>query len=270
MADSDPLVDVHNLDALLIGTGEFFFAEDALTAAAAGAPGKGYRSFDNLKAFALQPEAEQKEHIGSYRGKRRVDRTFITQTKLGYRLTCDTMGLQKLLFMFFATEATAFTQSALTAANGDALAFSTGSLASQPNLWYDVLYSGVQVRNITALTIATLTENTDFVVDKLLGRVRFLTSQTASRVPVVTAPAITSSSAGYLKALTPQTKNLRKGIGRLVCYDQDPDNIVFDHAGFGCEVYISNQVEVNGEDVASYEVIVKLTSPVGTVFCRED
>lgn len=271
MATTDPLVDVHNLDALLIGTGEFFFAEDAATAAQAGAPGKGYRSFDNIKAFAIQPEAEQKEHVGSYRGTRKVDKTFITQTKIGYRLTCDTIGLQKLLFMFFGTEATPFTQAAITAQNGDALAFGAGANASDPNKWYDLLYTGVRVREVSAVTVATLTEGTDFVVDKKLGRIRFLTAQNTSRVPVITAPAVTSSDAGYLKALTPQTKALRKGIGRLVCYDQDSGNeVVFDHADFGCEIYITNQAEVNGEDVSSYEVIVKLTNPVGTVFARED
>lgn len=266
---SDSLVDVHNLDALLIGTGEFHFSEGALTAVEAGTAGKGYRSFDNVKAFALQPEAEQKEHVGSYRGIRVVDKTIITQAKFGYRLTLDTFDLQKLLFMFFGVETTAFTQGALSTVNGDAIVFSVGS-PSESNKWYDLRYSGARVREASAVTIATLVENTDFVIDAKLGRIRFLTAQTVSRTPVISAPAITSSSSKYLKALTPLAKTLRKGIARLVCYDQNDDNIVvFDHVDFGCEVYISNQAEISGDDFSSFEIIVKLTSPVGTVYARE-
>lgn len=266
---SSALVDVHNLDALLIGTGEFHFSEGATTAALAGGVGKGYRSFDNVKAFALQPEAEQKEHVGSYRGVRRVDKTIVTQVKFGYRLTLDTFDLQKFLFMYFGVETTAFTQAALATANGDALAFSGGS-PSEANKWYDIRYSGARVREISALTIATLTENTDFVVDTKLGRIRFLVAQSSSLTPVITAPEITSASSTYLKALTPLEKTLRKGIARLVCYDQNDDNIiVFDHVDFGCEVYLNNQTEVSGDDFSSYELIVKLTSPVGTVYARE-
>lgn len=268
MSDS-ALVDVHNLDALLIGTGEFHFAEGASTAAEAGGVGMGYRPFDNIKAFALQPESEQKEHFGSYRGQRVSDKTITTQSKFGYRLTCDTFTLQKFLFMFFGVETTAFTQSALSTVSGDALAFSSPT-PSESDKWYDVLYNGIRVREISALTIATLTEGTDFVVDPRLGRIRFLTARTASVTPVISAPAITASSSTYLKAITPLQKPLRTGMGRLVCFDQNDDSaIVFDHVDFGCEVYVSNQAEVDGEDYSSYEIIVKLTRPVGTVYARE-
>ncbi len=265
----DPLVDQHNLNALLIGTGEFHFAKNATTELIAGAAGKGYKSFDNVKMFALQPEIEKKEHKGSYRGIRKIDKTIVTAMNFTYKLTFDAIGLNKLLLMFLGSEGTAYTQLIATAANADAMAFSTGASASGIVNWYDVLRSGVQVRDLTALTIATLVEGTDFVVDYKLGRVRFLVDQVASLVPVVTAPAITSSSTGYLRTITPFQEAIQKGIGRLLCYDQNSNSIVaFDHKGFGCELSVMGNTEF-AEDVATIDVLCRVTSPAGSVFSRE-
>lgn len=268
--ETDP--NVHNLNALLIGTGEFHFAEGA-TLATAGKPGFGFKSFDNVKAFQLAPEKESKEHIGSYRGVKRRDKTFNISAKFSYKLTLDTVGLQKLLLMFFGIAATPFTQSALTTSAGDALNFTTAN--SVKGEWYDLRVAGARVRNITAavFTVSStpLVENTDYVLDATLGRVRFITTQTGSVTFTVSAPAVNSSSANYLKALTPLGKATRSGIARLTCYDQnEPNQVVFDHVDFGCEVNVSNQADVNGDDVSSYEVTVNLTDPVGTVFVRED
>ncbi len=265
----DPTSYAHNLNALLIGTGEFSFASGATTAAQAGGVGYGYRPFGNVKAFALQPKITTKEHTGAYRGVRSVDKTFTPGLELLYKLTLEEIGLNSLLLALLGSTGTAFTQTVQSAVAGDALVF-TSPLPSDPLKWYDIKVAGVQIRDLTALTVTTLVEGTDFRVDYKLGRIQFLAAQTTSRTPTVSAPAITSSDNGYLRAITPLNTGKATGIGRIVCYDQASTSIVvFDHKDFACEVMSGGDTSV-GEDVASYDVIVRvLPTLAGTCYVRE-
>lgn len=257
----------HNTTAHMLGTGEFSFCEGSgLTAATAAA--KGYVDFGNVKVFAVMPESEMKEHIGAYRGTLRRDRIDKRVLKLAYRLTCDEWDLRKLLFLFYGEEATAFTQSALAADDGQALDFS--STSSVAGRWYDLFdTNGKRVRKLTAVTIATLTEGTDFEVDLVLGRIKFLTEQSASLTPVLTAEEITASDAGYMEALTPLQLGQRRGFGRIVCFDENADEgVVFDHHDFGCDVSVEGQPNVDGQEYSTFDIMVTVTDPVGTLWNR--
>ena len=101
----DPL---HSVAALLIGTGEFSFSEGAVSAADAKA--KGFVDFGNISAFTPNITAESQEHVGSYRGVRRVDKTVTTKASLDYSLKCDEWSPTILRMLYggdMATPATA-------------------------------------------------------------------------------------------------------------------------------------------------------------------
>lgn len=261
-----PDIQPHDLDALLIGTGEFSFAVGATTTTAGGINGP-FTDVGNVTAFQIQPETTRQDHRGSYRGIKRLDKSVITAADAKYLIRIDEWKKDNLLYLFYGDDGTAWTQSSQSSASADALDFS--STAAVIGKWYDVTVSGARVRDLTALTIATLTENTDFVVDYELGRVRFLTAQSASRTPTISANAITSSDAKYLYGVTPLANPSRSGIGRLTCFDQSESaKVVFDHVDFGCEVSINGQPEVDGENYSNIELMVSVTSPVGTLYVR--
>jgi len=268
-----PDVQPHNLNALLLGTGEFSFCEDALTEAAAGL--KGYRDWGNVVAFSIKPDLQKVDHIGSYRGVRRIDTTAVKQTETSYQLKLDEIGRDRLQSLFYGDVGTPFTQTVKAAVAGDSLDFSVTNAVI--GYWYDLMIGGVRIKELTAATLAhgtgpstPLVEHTDFELDKKLGRVRFLTAQTWALDITITAPAITSASVGYRQTITPQTKPIRRGIGRLICFDQHPtDPVVFEHSGFACEVYLDSMDEIDGDKYANVMMTVQVTSPVGTVYTRE-
>jgi hypothetical protein len=261
-----PDIQEHDLQSLLIGTGEFSFAAGATTATAGGVTAP-YTDVGNVIAFQVQPETTRQDHKGSYRGIKRLDKSLITSADTKYLVRIDEWKKDNLLYLFYGDDGTAWTQSSASSASGDALDFS--ATAAVIGKWYDVKISGARIRDLTALTIATLAEGTDFVVDYELGRVRFLTAQSASRTPTVSANAISASSSKYLYGVTPLANPSRSGIGRLTCYDQDENaGVVFDHVDFGCEVSINGQPEIDGENYSNIELMVSVTSPVGTLYVR--
>lgn len=255
----------HNLKSLVIGTGEFSFAENATSAA--NAKTLGWLDFGNVLAVTPQVEVTTEEHFGSYRGVRRKDKTLATQSKLTYELKLDEMNKRNLLVLFGATETTQWTQTVKSAVAGDAWAFNV--VPSGAEKWWDVLISGVRVRGITALTIPTLVEGTDFFVDQLNGRVRFAANQVASRTPTVTAPAITATDNGSFWALTPFGDVIKQGYGRLTLYDQNDNNkVVLDHQDFSCDIKIESFGELNGQNITEITMSVTITDTVGTIYSR--
>lgn len=258
---------LHNLRSVLIGvTSRFMFCEDAESLADVYA--KGAEDFGNLKAHQLQAENTTEPVMTSVDG---ITQTVDEQSRLvtlGYLLTSREQSVRDLLFAYFGTKGTPFTQAVMAAVNGNTLGFTANP--AKINAWYELRYNGVPVRNVTSVTIAGKTEGTDFILAKDLGLIRFLTAQAADLVPVITAPEITSASAGYMESITPFTKPTRRGYARLVCYDRDPQNkIVFDHRWFRCTVGISNQPDRNSESGAGeLQLKVMIMDDPGTVLAR--
>lgn len=344
MPATDP--SLRNLDALLLGTGEFSFSPDATSAADARA--KGYQDFGNIVATGLKPETDKVEHEGSYRGKRRVDKTFVTKVAMEYSLKLDEFDRQKLQLALGGTDAGTFTQSAQTAVTVPAaLAFAT--TAGVAGRWYDVLVSGARIRELTALlcipaasvsvtldgtantvTLAThgmedgrpvilggtlpaeltagtvyyvrdsatntfklaatpggslidftgngtsvtigkgLVENTDYVVDAKLGRVRFTAARTTNITLVVSAPAIVTGDAANLLGQTPLQSMIKSGYGRLAIFDDTHANkLVYLHEDFSCQVYLDSLDDTDGKKVAEMTLKVRVTDQVGTVWTAE-
>ena len=258
----------HNLDALLIGNGEFSLSLGASTPAQAAV--LGFRDFGNIKAFQIDSGGDDKEHFGSYRGILRRDDLRKQKLKLSYKITCDEWTPNALKFLFYGLTGNPYTRSAIAAVAGTQIAFSNGA-PSNPLLWYDILDStGARVRDLVAVTFTTKTEGTDFQLDYKLGRVQFLTAQTANVTPTITAAAVAVGGATSMATMTPLSQNLFEGIGRLVVFDEDDkQQVVLEHADFGCQVEITGSADVKADDYSDLALMVSISNPLGTVFVRQ-
>ena len=255
-------------DKLLLGTGEFKFAANIATAAAGMTAGTGYTDFGNVKAFTIQPETEGIEHIGSYRGIRRTDRRKVTKADIGYVLKLDEYGINQLLYMYYGSEGTAFTQTAHSIQAIDTMEWAT--TAGVIGQHYPIKVSGVRVVDCTAVVLTTLVEDTDYEVDLVNGWVKLLTAQAGDINGTVTSNAITSASDNYMKAVDVLTTPQREGIAQLTVFDDHPTApIVLDHQDFGCSLSINGQSEVDGQNFSEMELLCQLTVPVGTVYIRD-
>lgn len=266
---STEFVPAHNVNAILKCTAEFSFAENATTAAMAGGVGYGYRDIGNVDKSTVKLEVEKREIKGSYRGIRKTDKHLVTQEKMSFDLDSHELNAHNLSILFGGSATTGFTQSAQTAQSADALVFSSGS-PSDSSKWYDIRLSGARLRSLTTVTISTLTEGTDFEVDKKLGRIRFLTQQTASRTPVVTCPAITAADATAFTAFVPMENTSRNGIGRLTFYDENNDNrVALDYVDFKCEILAEANLEFDPESEANIKITVTVLDEPGIMYLRK-
>jgi hypothetical protein len=254
----------HNLEALLLGYGEFSFCPDALTTVQAVA--EGYIPFGNIKAFTPKPEVSKLVHHGSYRGRKLLDLIVATQSETSYALSCEEWKRSLLELLFGASVGDGHTQVELSADDADAILFSDDN-PSSANRWYDLTASGKRIIDIQSVTIAGLEEDDDFEVDRLLGKIRFLLDQTADVIPVVTAPEITSSDSNFMPSLLPGEKTSRLGIGRLTCFDRL--GVVFDHREFLCELSAEVSSQVDGDKFAEMTITVSVMAALpGEIYCR--
>jgi hypothetical protein len=251
----------HNTDALYVGTGEFSFCEGATTLAEALA--KGYIDIGNVKVFQPVVEMQKLVHVGCYRGRKIRDVTVVTQQDISYKLTGEEWKKNNLLVLYGASEGAGHTQSAQAAANADALDFTI--VNSDPSRWYDITKASAHIINLTTVTIATKTEGTDFELDKTLGKIRFITVQTTSLTPVITAPAITANDATFMPSLLPGGNLIRSGFGRLTFYDRG--GVGIDHRDFLCDLTCEGADQIDGDKWAALNLVVAVNSTVpGEVF----
>lgn len=250
MLDKQP----KNLQALLIGSGQFSFADGATNVAAARAA--GYIDFGNIVAFSLKSKGTVKEHIGSYNGVRRVDKTAVTEIRFGYQIKADESSAQNLRLALYGSLGANIVQTARVAAAADAIA---SPLAGR---WYDLVIGGVRIREITTVASSAGVEDTDYVVDYKLGRIRAITA-TGFGTLTITAPAIVATDPTSLKTIAPNTTPIRRGMGRLICYDDD-GILAFDHHDFYCELHSEGDPSFDGTKETEITVNINILNPAGT------
>lgn len=258
---------VRNLNAVRLGTGEVLFSPGATSVA--DAQSKGYVDLGNIVNISSEPENEMLEHEGSYRGIKRVDARRVIKSDFAYKIQADEISHEQLLLFLLGVAGTPFTQSALVSESGQALAFD--SVAAVPNRWYN-LYdsSGNRVREITSVTIATKTENTDFFLDKKTGRIRFAVAESTSLTPVIDAPAVSSSDTGYLKNVQVLQETIKTGYGRVMIFDDSNANkLVYDHVDFSCQVMTEGSLEFDGKKFTELTLKMTVTDEKGGVFHKE-
>ena len=254
-ADKQP----HDLSGILLGTGEFSFSDGAATVVAAQAA--GWQDFGNITAFSIQSKNDAVEHKGAYRGVRRLDKTVSKELTAGYQLKCDEVESLKMATLFYGTVGSNYTQPIRSAVAADALT------SPVKDRWYDLVISGARVRELTTVAIVStpsVVEDTDYVVDYKLGRIRFVTTPPGTLTSItITAPAITATAAGTFKTITPMNKPTRNGMARLTVWNND-GSLVLDHYDFYCEITPSGDFNI-GDAVAEITIDVKILSPVGTI-----
>lgn len=257
---------VTNLDALLRVGAEFHFASGAASVAAAAAI--GFTPFGNIVDLTPNIDTQKVEHVSSNRGAPRKDREDITRSQIQFKVKTDEFNELVQKIMLGGTTGTAFTQTSKSSTNADTLAFS-GTAATVGN-WYDITVSGARVRNLTSVTITSLTEGTHFVVDLQTGRICFLSAQSSDRVPVVSAPAITANDATYFIGIKPGQQVKLSGIGRLYMFDQNTSNPVFAaYEDFTCELTLDTASAFNATSFADLTFSVLITDTVGNWLTRK-
>lgn len=119
----------------------------------------------------------------------------------------------------------------------------------------------------TAVTwLPALVEDTNFEIDRRLGRVRFLTTQSGTVYPYLTAAAITSSSAAYAKTMQPMQNGVSEGYGRLVIFDPEKqDRVMIDHYDFSCSIVVERVGEIDGKKPSEITLRVTVTKDEGLV-----
>lgn len=258
-------VQAHDLDALLNATGEFSFSPDVSTVAAAKAA--GFVEFGNIVAVGFKPESSKEEHRGSYRGVRRKDKTIVTEINVAYSLQLDEINYEKWKYLIFGSDDSEnnFAQSSISNANADVFNFAgTPAVAGR---WYDITNNSIRVRELSNVQITGMNIGTDFFVDLKTGRIRFAAAQSSNVTPRITCPAVAAGNTGSLRAISPGTETKRSGIGRLMLFDNDhPNTLVYDHADFGCDVYLDSSDEFTGEGIATMKLVVQVANPLGTVW----
>jgi hypothetical protein len=261
----DPL---HNLTALLIGTGEFCFSEGAISPADALA--RGYLDFGNVVAFTPEANLNKEEHQGSYRGVRRADKTVVTENGFSWKIRVDEFNRKNLELLFSASATTGHTQAIQSAAAGLVLGFT--AVPAKIGYWYDLRTAGgARLFDVTSVTITGKVEGTDFVIDQKLGRIRFLTAQAADLTPTITAPAIVAGSAASFLGLTPLQDPVKQGYGRLYIYDQNDNNkLVMAHLDFKCELTMDSANEIDGTGFTDLTLDAKVGDDVGVVLVRDE
>lgn len=254
---------IRNLDALRIGTVEFRFAEGATTPAEAAA--QGFRDLGNIKEMDFDNDNEEVEHKGSYRGVKQTDRSALTETEVSYKLTVDQLDVFTTRLLSYGVEDGTHTQPSYTAQSSDALTFAT--TPSTKDRWYNITVSDARVYNIDLVSdvhdgTSSLVEGGDYMVDMKNGSIRFLTAQTTDVTVTFSAAAITSGSVGSMTKINPLQSGKIRGIGELICYDKNSDNlVVLRHLAFGCELSMDDAGKMDGESFWEGTLLVKVVPP---------
>jgi len=255
--------DLHHTRAEIQGTTMLLGCIGAVSRADAIA--KGMLDYGNFLATEIKAEANKEARLKAVRGVvRKVGHT-AGMISLGYEFTTrEVADRRKFKFGLLGSEATPFTQAALGAVNGTAIAF-TEPAPSKPGVWYALLYNGTHVHALTSVTVAGKVEGVDFVVDLKLGLIRFLVAQTANVTPVLTGPLIDASHKDYMIGVQPQTNVIYKGYWTVAAFDQDPENnLVMRHEFFSADLSVTAwpKIDHTGQSELKFQLDITQDNPV--------
>ncbi len=91
-----------NPNLLLIGSGDFsLITGTTVVPESEAAYDEASAMFGNVKTFSFQNQAETKDHFGSYRSVKILDRVFTTQLRLGYLLQLEEVDDRAVEALFY-------------------------------------------------------------------------------------------------------------------------------------------------------------------------
>lgn len=258
---------MHHTRAELQGTVEFLFSEDAISLADARL--KGYLNYGNFLGFELKADPKRTPKLAAARGIVFENGSTGAGVSLGVELsTKEVADMRKAKILLMAKDAAPFTQAAIANAAIETLAF-TAQIPAKLNYDYPLTVAGVQVRHLTAVTLALTAGavpvlGVDFTVDLELGFIRFINPATLPAntiTPTVSAPAIDSAHDKYMEGVTPMAQPTRNGWGRIIVWDSDLKNrMVKDFEPRPMEIYTSGGITVNHENQAEHKITAMFRS----------
>lgn len=96
---------MNNPNLTLVGTGDFSLIIGATTAPANESEyDAASAAFGNVKEATVMNEQEVKDHFGSYRGIRILDRSVTTQLRKGYKIKLDEFEKRTVQALFYANQ----------------------------------------------------------------------------------------------------------------------------------------------------------------------
>lgn len=145
----------------------------------------------------------------------------------------------------------------------------TGSSATITLTFSALTAAGDKLRRLTNCTFSGKTEGTDYELDLVLARVRWLTANSSATTPLITCSAITASAAQGFTEWTPMGEPVKSGYGRVVFYDTElNDTVVIDHSDFSCDVSVDSVSDIDGESFVEVTLTVSVTQDEGTYVVR--
>ena len=270
------------------GTGEFLWSRGARTAAEAQLT--GFQSFGNIKQIEAQTSSETKDHYQSYRGKKVLNSTHVTQFEIRYNITVDEMDARNVGILVygdpdydFGSDGADNAHAGLTNATGTPLVFGSTNPVVVYN-YYDLLdANGNRLIDLTAVSLVgklsqygdaqdktALIEGVDFDVDKKNAMVKFLRSFSADTItPSLSTSAVTSASTNYMTKLKPLQQGYLSGMGRIFIYDQDlENNLALSHRDFFAHLSIDGNVSLASDDFAEMTLKLSVLVPEGELLVR--
>lgn len=257
---------MHHTRAELQGTTQWFFSENATSAAAAILA--GYLDMGNFLGFELKSDPKRTPTKSAARGVVFESGSTGAEVSLGIELqTKEVADMRKAKLALMGADAAPFTQAAIDNAAVDALAF-TADMPAKLNRDYPLTNNGVLLRHLTAAVIqvgvTVLVEGTDYLLDKELAQVRFIKTATlpAAAVTVkVTAPLVDATSEKYMEGVTPMAQPVRRGYARFLIWDSNVGSrLVMDVEPRPVEIYTSGGWTVNAENQSEHKITAMFTS----------
>ena len=267
-------------DNSVYGTGQFRLHYTNVSNPAQALLGPAY-AFGNEAKITVNPEAEQSKIVRNNRGVNRISGNPTKEFKVSYEIEISELtynGLARGLFMDQTTpsdnaRSAQATQAIVT------LDFRTSqSKTHHLDRWYDLSNSSLRFQhlNSAALTGAlasygaaadstTLLEGTDYELDKVLGRVRFLKAIDDQISGSVNFSEITSSSEIYGKVQTPLAANMLSGIGVIDVWEDS--ELIWKHEGFACDLIPNGDIDFNS-DLSTVKLRANAKVPMGNLFVR--
>jgi len=203
-------------DSALSGTWKCLFSEGNHDSDPALDP--VYYDFGNVAGFGLTQETTTRPRNSYECGRTVLDQTIIQDQKIGGTSTLKEFPPDTIKALYRGADGENHAQTALAAVEVDDLEFST--TPAEIGRFYQLTNGGKKIFKVTNLTLTagatTLSENTDYKVEKITGMVRFLTAQTADITVTVTAAAFDQSP------ILLQEGDIRRGKFRFLYFPVKP------------------------------------------------
>lgn len=193
------LTGIPNTDTYVLGRGKLYVSEINATT---GKP-LAYRDLGNCPEFNLLVETDSLEHESSMTGLKLVDKEVVLKQALKVSFRLEELSDENLALFLSGTSHTGSAPIGHTAAVSNVVFCADGNIVK--GRWYDIINgAGDRVYGIEGILVqttqgspVTLTENTDYTVDREFGRVFLLSTGTAVNAAISANKGLKATLSAY-------------------------------------------------------------------------